>query len=34
VNSATGLSQAMQFQADLERQLSNQREQYAAQAVA
>ncbi|AZF09567.1 Phage tail length tape-measure protein 1 [Pseudomonas sp. R2-37-08W] len=34
VNSATGLSQAMQFQADLERQLSNQREQYAAQAAA
>jgi len=34
VNAATGLSQAMQFQADLERQLNNQREQYAAQAAA
>lgn len=34
VNSANGLSQALQYQADLERQLNNQREQYAAQAAA
>lgn len=34
VNSATGLSEAMQYQADLERQLNNQREKYAAQAAA
>ncbi|WP_433766638.1 phage tail tape measure protein [Pseudomonas putida] len=34
VNSANGLSQALQFQADLERQLNNQRAQYAAQAAA
>ena len=33
VNSANGLSQALQFQADLERQLSNQRSQYDAQAA-
>lgn len=34
VNSANGLSQAIQYQADLERQLNNQREQYASQAAA
>jgi len=34
VNSANGLSQAIQYQADLERQLNNQREQYDAQAAA
>jgi lambda family phage tail tape measure protein len=34
VNSANGLSQALQYQMDLERQLNNQRAQYAAQAAA